>query len=71
MKFLEKKETIRILLYNMTMILKLSSSSVVMLCSVEVGYQCFGGLHCLPLHFNLKMEAARSSETLVSYHNTS
>jgi hypothetical protein len=31
---------------------------VVMLCSVVVGYQSF------------KMEAAQTSETLVSYHNT-
>jgi hypothetical protein len=30
---------------------------------VAVGYQCFRGV-------TLKMEAARSSETLVPYHNT-
>jgi hypothetical protein len=38
---------------------------VVTPCSVVVGHRRFGG-HC----FTLKMEAARSSEMLVSYHNT-
>jgi hypothetical protein len=33
---------------------------VLMLCTAEVGHQCFG----------MKMEAARSSETLISYQNT-
>jgi len=37
---------------------------VVRLCSVAVRYQCFGG------PFMLKMEAARSSETLILYCNT-
>jgi hypothetical protein len=36
---------------------------VVMPCSVAVGYQCFGGPCC-------HHQTARSSETLVSYHNT-
>jgi len=39
---------------------------VVMPCDVMVGYQCFRG-HCC--HFNLKMEAAQTSENLVSCHN--
>jgi len=39
-------------------------------CSYVVGHQRFGGLCCLNLHFTLKMEAAESSETLVSYNNT-
>jgi hypothetical protein len=43
---------------------------VVTPCSVVVGYQCFRGPCCLHLHFTIKMEAARSSETMVSYHNT-
>jgi len=37
-------------------------------CSVVVGYQPFRGLCCL--HFRVKMEAAQTSETLVSNHNT-
>jgi len=37
-------------------------------CSVVVGYQRFGRICCLELHVTLKMEAAWSSETLVSYH---
>jgi len=32
------------------------------------GYQHFRGLCCLHLHFTPKIEAARSSETLVTYH---
>jgi len=44
---------------------------VVAPCSVVVRFQRFGGPCCLHLHFNLKMEAARSSETLVSYHTSS
>jgi len=36
---------------------------VVTPCSVVVGYQRFGGLSCLHLHFTLKMEAARPAET--------
>jgi hypothetical protein len=43
---------------------------VVTPCSVAVGYQRFGSPCCLQLPFTLKMEAARSSETLVSFHNT-
>jgi hypothetical protein len=43
---------------------------VVILCGVAVGYQNFGGTCCTYLHFILKMEAARSSEVLESYHNT-
>jgi len=44
---------------------------VVTPCSVVVGYQRFRGSCCLHLlYFTLKMEAARSSETMVSYHNT-
>jgi hypothetical protein len=38
-------------------------------CSVAVGYQHFGG-PCYLYHFTLKMEAARSSEILASYCNT-
>jgi len=53
---------------------------VVILCSVAVGYQRFGGPYCLHLvgyrrfgglaafNFRVMMEAAGSSETLVSYH---
>jgi len=32
------------------------------------GHQRFRGFCCLHLHFTLKMEAVRTSETLVSYH---
>jgi len=50
-------------------------------CSVVVGYRRFGGPCCphhqgdvnifpIAIHFTLKMEARRSSETLVSYRNT-
>jgi hypothetical protein len=42
---------------------------VVTPCSV-VGYQSFGGLCCLHVLFTLKMEAVRTSETLVFYYNT-
>jgi hypothetical protein len=40
---------------------------VVTLCNVVVGYKRFGGPCCLL--FRVKMEAAWSSKTLVSYHN--
>jgi hypothetical protein len=43
---------------------------VVMLCSVVVGYQCFRGSCCLHVQGEVKMEAVRTSETLVSYCNT-
>jgi hypothetical protein len=43
---------------------------VVMPCSVVVGCQRFGGPCCLHLHGEVTTEAARSSETLISYHNT-
>jgi len=39
---------------------------VVTPCHVAVGYQRFGG----PRYLTLKLDAARSSETLVSYHIT-
>jgi hypothetical protein len=39
-------------------------------CSVVVGYRRFGCPCCLYLHFTLKMEVARISETSLSYHNT-
>jgi hypothetical protein len=35
-----------------------------------LGKQRIGGPFCLHLHFTLKMEAARLSETLVSYYMT-
>jgi len=43
---------------------------IVILGSVVVGYQCFIGPCCFHLHFILKMEAAWTSETSVSHHNT-
>jgi hypothetical protein len=43
---------------------------VVTQCSVAVGYQRFRSSCCLHLHFALKMEAARTPEKFVSYHNT-
>jgi hypothetical protein len=43
---------------------------VVMPFSTVVGYHYFGIPCYLHLHFTLKMEAASSSEMLVSYHNT-
>jgi hypothetical protein len=43
---------------------------VVTPCSVVVAYQCFEGTYCLHLQDEEQMEAARSSESLVSYHNT-
>jgi hypothetical protein len=42
----------------------------VIVSSVTVGYHCFGGPCCLQLQGEVKMETARSSEMLVSYHNT-
>jgi len=48
----------------------------VTLCSFVVGYEHFGALCCFQfrgedwLHFTLKMEAAWSSETSISYYNT-
>jgi len=39
-------------------------------CSVAVGYRLFGEPCCLNLHFNVKMEAVSSPNTLVSYRNT-
>jgi hypothetical protein len=38
---------------------------VVMLCSDVVGYQCFGGLCCLHFWVEVKVDAVRSSKTLV------
>jgi hypothetical protein len=38
-------------------------------CSVVVGYQSFRGSCCVRFHVTLKMEAALTSETMVSYHN--
>jgi hypothetical protein len=43
---------------------------VVTPCSVVVEYQRFRDTCCVYLHFTLKMEAALSSETMVSYYNT-
>jgi hypothetical protein len=44
---------------------------VAMPCSIAVGYKLFGGPCCLHLHGEVTgMKAAQSSETLVSYHNT-
>jgi hypothetical protein len=39
-------------------------------CSVVAGYQHFRGPCCLHLQDEVKIKAARTSETLVSYHNT-
>jgi hypothetical protein len=39
----------------------------VTLCSIAVGYRRFGGPCCLHLQGKVKMEAARSSETVISY----
>jgi hypothetical protein len=43
---------------------------VVSPCSVVVGYKRFGWPCCPLFHFPLKVEATRSTETLVSYHIT-
>jgi len=43
---------------------------VVTPCGIAVRYPCFRGSCCLHLQSALKMEAARSSETLVSNHHT-
>jgi hypothetical protein len=44
---------------------------VVTLCNIVVGYQYFRGSCYLQLkNFTLKMETARTSETLISYYNT-
>jgi len=43
---------------------------VIMLCSVVMGYQHFGGPQFLHLQGEVKMEAVWFSEILVSYHNT-
>jgi len=38
--------------------------------NVAVGYQRFGGSCCFCVHSEVKMEAARTSETLLSHLNT-
>jgi len=43
---------------------------VVMLFSVALGQQCFRGFCCLHLQGEVNMKAARSSETLAPYCNT-
>jgi len=43
---------------------------VVTHCGVLIGYQCFNGPNSLHFHFTLKMEAAWTSEMVVSYHST-
>jgi hypothetical protein len=43
---------------------------IMMLCSVAVGYPRFGGPCCFHVEGGVNLEAAWSSETLVSYRNT-
>jgi hypothetical protein len=43
---------------------------VVMLCSAVVGYKCFRGSCCPHLQVEVKMEAAWTSEMVVSYNTT-
>jgi len=54
----------------MTVKIQVKFFQVVTLCGVVLGYQCFSGICCIHLHFTMKMEAAWSSEMLVSYHST-
>jgi hypothetical protein len=58
------------LLVFMAVKIQIEVFCIVTMCCVVIGHQCFRGPCCLSLQGELKIKAAWTSETLLSYHKT-